>query len=63
VNKFILALVLCLLWDVLIICGTAYIVFWLNQSGWWFLLAVTLLRTPSESEPNAKVSNAPEIKV
>ena len=29
--------------DLAIICGTAYIVFWLGHSGWWFVLAALFL--------------------
>lgn len=29
-------------WDGMIFGGTGYAVFWLNHSGWWFLLALLL---------------------
>jgi hypothetical protein len=29
-------------WYGLVIGGCAYVVFWLNHSGWWFLLAIIL---------------------
>jgi len=29
-----------LLYNVFIIGGTAYLVFWKGQSGWWFILAM-----------------------
>jgi len=63
VYKFILSLFLYILWDLVIICGTGYVVFWLNQSGWWFLLALILLRFPSESEGDIKASNVSDTKL
>ncbi|BCS83132.1 hypothetical protein QLL95_gp0991 [Cotonvirus japonicus] len=35
-----------IIWNIFIISGTAYIVFWKNHSAWWFLLAVLLLAFP-----------------
>ena len=35
------------LFDILLIVGTSYIVFWKNQSGWWFALAIILGASPS----------------
>lgn len=35
-----------LVWNVIVLVGTAYIVFWKKHSGWWFLLAVILLMIP-----------------
>jgi hypothetical protein len=32
-----------LAWNGTILVGTAYIVFWLGYSGWWWLLAVILM--------------------
>jgi hypothetical protein len=31
---------LSVIFDVLIFGATGYLVFWNNQSGWWFLLAI-----------------------
>ena len=31
-----------------VICGCAYIVFWKDHSGWWFLMAFLLLHKPSK---------------
>lgn len=31
-----------LLWSILVMGVTAYAVFWLDHSGWWFLLAILL---------------------
>ena len=31
-----------LLWDVLVFGTCTYVVFWLNQSGWWYLLALLI---------------------
>jgi hypothetical protein len=33
-------LLYCIVWDIGIMAGCAYIVFWKGQSGWWFLLAM-----------------------
>jgi len=36
------------LYALAIIAGTAFLVFWRGESGWWFLLALLLLQiTPS----------------
>ncbi len=29
-------------WQLLMICGCAYVVFWKDRSGWWFALALLL---------------------
>jgi len=31
-----------LVWCMFVIGGTAYVVFWKDQSGWWFALAICL---------------------
>ena len=31
-----------LIWWVFLIAGCSYVVFWLDHSGWWFLLAIIL---------------------
>lgn len=41
-----------LVWNGAIVVGTAYIVFGLGYSGWWWLLAVILM----SGSANAKVS-------
>lgn len=33
--------------DALIIGGTAYVVFWLNHSGWWWVLGALLSSGPT----------------
>lgn len=33
-----------------IVAGSAYIVFWREQSGWWFLLTLLLMCRSSEHE-------------
>ena len=38
-------LLYCIVWDVGIMVGCAYIVFWKDQSGWWFLLAIFIAGT------------------
>lgn len=35
--------IIVLLWAVFIISGCSYLVFWRNESGWWFILAILLL--------------------
>lgn len=43
-NRFIIIsyLIYIIFWETLIIVGTAYVVFWLNYSPWWWLLGVFL---------------------
>lgn len=36
-------------WNVIILIGTAYIVFWLGFSGWWWVLAVVLMSGSASS--------------
>ena len=36
-----------LIWDLALLAGASYVVFVLNRSGWWFLLAVVLMLFPS----------------
>lgn len=42
-----------LIYNLLLLAGTAYIVFWKNQSGLWFILAVCLLMVciPNKKTP------------
>lgn len=35
-------LIYIIFWEGMLFIGTGYIVFWLDYSGWWFLLAVFL---------------------
>jgi hypothetical protein len=35
--------ILAMIWNAFVLAGTTYVVFWKNQSGWWFLLAVILI--------------------
>ena len=35
-------LVVQLIWDIFLVGGCAYLVFWRAESGWWFVLAVAL---------------------
>lgn len=37
-------------WNGAVLGVTAYAVFWLGHSGWWFLLALLLLRPFGRSE-------------
>ena len=32
----------CFVWAMTMVLGCAYLVFWKNHSGWWFVLAVFL---------------------
>lgn len=41
-------LILAWLYNVLLISGTGYVVFVLGHSGWWFLLTLVLLCSPSK---------------
>lgn len=36
-----------LIWDIFLIGGTAYLVFWKGTSGLWFILAILLGRAPT----------------
>lgn len=38
-------LIYIILWDGSILAGTTYLVFWMNESGWWYLLAMVLMST------------------
>ena len=38
--------IMCMIWNIIILGTTTYLVFWKNASGWWFLLAYILLRFP-----------------
>ena len=38
------------LWDVFLIAGTSYLVFWQGHSGWWFVLAIILGANPTTIE-------------
>jgi hypothetical protein len=35
-------LIYCIVWDLGIIAGGAYVVFWRGRSGWWLLLALLI---------------------
>lgn len=36
------ALAACILARLAVFAGTAYLVFWMGASGWWFLLAIVM---------------------
>ena len=38
-----MTLLLAMIYNLIILCGTAYLVGWCSWSAWWFLLAVFLL--------------------
>jgi len=40
--KYITYLIYIILWEGMIFGGTGYAVFFLDKSGWWFLLAILL---------------------
>lgn len=44
-NPYVMALMFMYLWDVLVMGTCAYAVFWLDCSGWWFVLAAALCLT------------------
>lgn len=35
-------LIYIVLWEALVIGGSAYVIFWLNKSPWWILLGIFL---------------------
>ena len=41
-KSFNLYVFLHLLWDTLVFGTCTYVVFWLGQSGWWYLLAILI---------------------
>ena len=42
-NPALTACIICdWLWCMGIMAGCTYVVFWLGQSGWWYLLAIVL---------------------
>ena len=43
--------IFCLVWNIFIFGGTAYLVGWRDWSPWWFALAVILVLNPSSSNP------------
>lgn len=43
--------IFCLVWNIFVFGGTAYLVGWQDWSPWWFALAVVLVLTPSSSNP------------
>ena len=49
-NKSLLLQALVILENLAIIAGTAYIVFWRDESGWWFLLAIALVSSIKKDE-------------
>lgn len=57
----LLAYVAMLAFDFAIIAGTAYVVFWLGFSGWWFLLAALFVNysAPLSDDDRAKREEAP----
>lgn len=36
-------IILAMIYNLILLCGTAYLVGWQDWSGWWFLLTVCLL--------------------
>ena len=54
VGAFIAVLIFRALWMFTILAGTAYIVFWLGYSGWWWLLSVVLVGCGGGSEIEVK---------
>ena len=40
--KYLTYLIYIVCYESLVIGGTAYVVFWLGHSGWWFLLTALL---------------------
>jgi hypothetical protein len=44
-----------ILWDVFVIAGTSYLVFWEGHSGWWYLLAFCLIMSPVSVNGSRKI--------
>jgi hypothetical protein len=42
--------IFCLVWNIFVFGGTAYLVGWQDWSPWWFALAVILFLKPSTKE-------------
>ena len=40
--KWLTYLLYIAIWDGGIIAGCTYLVFWMNQSGWWYALAIII---------------------
>lgn len=38
------------IFNIIVVVGTGYVVFFLDYSGWWWLLAVGLLFTPDRKD-------------
>jgi hypothetical protein len=41
--------IFCLIWNIFVFGGTAYLVGWQDWSPWWFALAAILLFSPSSN--------------
>lgn len=60
-NTTAAVIVLALLaWNGAILVGTAYIVFWLGHSGWWWLLALVLMSASSGANATVTTRARPD---
>lgn len=57
-GTFLIAYALMLIFDGFVIGGTAYIVFWLGFSGWWFLLAFIFVGANAPSFKTTKTQGS-----
>lgn len=45
---------LVMIWNAVVLGVTAYAVFWLDRSGWWFALALVLVASGSETAKSGR---------
>ena len=41
--------ILLIIWCMFVVGGCTYLVFWMDASGWWYLLAILLIGTSNTS--------------
>ena len=42
------------IWNMFIFAGTAYVVFGMGESGWWFALPICLIASRSDKDKETK---------
>lgn len=52
--NYILELLIVAVYDLALLAGCSYLVFWRGESAWWFLLVVLLFATASSKETHSK---------
>jgi hypothetical protein len=58
--------VLVIIWCMFIVGGCTYLVFWMNASGWWYLLATLFISTTKTTyvkEMNAYLKDSASAKL